>query len=61
MYIGFESEVSSHCTFKVTVGVKYSIAEIGDTVKVRVPDVDRACSDRRYILTTMIEIRASNV
>ena len=40
---------------------KYPTAAIGDTVRVRVPDVDRARSDGRNMLATIIEVTASNV
>lgn len=40
---------------------KYPAATIGDTVRVRVPDVDRARSDGRNILATVIELTASNL
>ncbi|KAF2885068.1 hypothetical protein ILUMI_21123, partial [Ignelater luminosus] len=35
---------------------EYPSAKVGDTVRVRVPDVDRAGSDQRNLLTTVTEI-----
>lgn len=40
---------------------KYPMAAIGDTVRVRVPDIDRARSDGRNMLATVIEVIASNL
>ncbi|CAG4935631.1 unnamed protein product [Colias eurytheme] len=40
---------------------KYPMAAIGDTVRVRVPEVDRARSDGRNMLATVIELTANNL
>lgn len=39
---------------------KYSQSKIGHTARIRITDVDQALSDRRHILTTMIEMATSN-
>lgn len=43
-----------------TSGFKYPVAKVGDTVRVKVTDVDWARSDGRNILATVVEITDVN-